>query len=86
MPAASRRHFVRPRAITIARVMPAAGGLALRAAQGNYYFEGDACGRGGWHFVRPKAITIARVMPAAGGLALRAAQGNYCCVGEGCCT
>jgi len=26
--------------------MPAAGGLALCAAQGNYYCEGDACGRG----------------------------------------
>jgi len=46
--------------------MPAAGGLALCAAQGNHYCEGDACGRGGWHFVRPREITIARVMSAAG--------------------
>jgi len=46
MPAASRRHFVRLREISVARVMPAAGSPALCAAEGNFCYEGDACGRG----------------------------------------
>jgi len=64
---------VRPRAIVVAREMPAAWSPALCAAEGNYCYEGDACGRGGWHFVQPRTITVTRVMPAAGGLALLAA-------------